>query len=100
MRGLPILGWSEINFKNILSEYGSIFQYCKIRDEDDFYQNPKFLIETNYIAEIDAHKSVKLMNQSWDLRILETSCDVSILLDMDAANEQNSPCEDYVIQPF
>lgn len=70
-RGLPLLGWTEINFKTILEDLESILQYIKIYDEEGFYQHPKFFLETSRMEEIKVHKNIILMGKKWRVRILE-----------------------------
>ncbi|WOH11193.1 hypothetical protein DCAR_0830673 [Daucus carota subsp. sativus] len=73
VRGLPIMGWTESNFKDLIRDCGNVLQYSKIYDEEGFYQHPKFLIETGYLEEINIQKTVKLMQRKWKIRILEVT---------------------------
>lgn len=82
VRGLPIMGWNEDNYKSILRDYGNVLQFSTIYDTEGFYQHPKFLIETGYIEEISAQKSITLMGRNWKVRILEVSGSDIILNDI------------------
>ncbi|WOH12354.1 hypothetical protein DCAR_0831856 [Daucus carota subsp. sativus] len=100
VRGLPIVGWNEDNFKNILSSFGTILQFGKTRDEEDFYQTPKFLLETQSVSEINEIKYINLMGKIWKVRFLETTGDLSQLNDAIpndfSSYSRDSPANDFI----
>ncbi|KAL1825991.1 hypothetical protein ACET3Z_012769 [Daucus carota] len=100
VRGLPIVGWKEDNFKNILSSFGTILQFGKTRDEEDFYQTPKFLLETQRVSEINEIKYINLMGKIWKVRFLETTGDLSQLNDAIpndfSSYSRDSPANDFI----
>uniref|UniRef100_A0A164THH7 RRM domain-containing protein n=1 Tax=Daucus carota subsp. sativus TaxID=79200 RepID=A0A164THH7_DAUCS len=100
VRGLPIVGWNEDNFKNILSSFGTILQFGKTRDEEDFYQTPKFLLETQSVSEIDEIKYINLMGKIWKVRFLETTGALSQLNDAIPNDffsySRDSPANDFI----
>ncbi|WOH11438.1 hypothetical protein DCAR_0830924 [Daucus carota subsp. sativus] len=97
VRGLPLMGWTEINFKTILEDLESILQYIKIYDEEGFYQHPKFFMETSRMEEIKVHKNIILKGKKWRVRILEVQGDNVQVNDIlsptssDFAPSQNPP---------
>ncbi|WOG94173.1 hypothetical protein DCAR_0313466 [Daucus carota subsp. sativus] len=93
IRGLPIPGWTEHNFKEILKDYGTILHSCKTRDEEEFYVSPKFLIETHVLDKIKEFKSIKLMKKVWKLRVQETLEEGSLLHDT-VSNPDSSYSQD------
>ncbi|KAL1804897.1 hypothetical protein ACET3Z_027965 [Daucus carota] len=100
IRGLPMVGWKQENFINILKEFGEVLQYCKILDDVEFYHTPKMLIETFQMENINAARSVHLMNKSKRIKIIETSLNDSKLHYMDESDmECTGTQEDYCTVP-
>ena len=79
LRGLPILGWTETNFRSIVSDYGTVLKFCRTRDEDNFYQTPKLLLESHIMEDINEAVGIKLMKKVWKVRIKEVSGEQSEL---------------------
>lgn len=64
--------WTEENFKNLLSCWGVILQYAPIVDEDGFYQNPCFMLETSSIHKIDSVEKTLIEGSEWEIKIVES----------------------------
>ncbi|WOG86688.1 hypothetical protein DCAR_0205905 [Daucus carota subsp. sativus] len=63
VRGLPIMGWTENNFRDLIRDCGNVLLFSKIYDAEGFYQHPKFLIETGYLEEINIQRTISLLHK-------------------------------------
>ena len=83
VRGLPILGWKETNFKKLLEEYGQVKHCCRMVDDDGNYQTPTFLVETYQAEDIMAVKKIRIMNKTWKIHLIETGRHEGEVYDLD-----------------
>ncbi|KAL1808097.1 hypothetical protein ACET3Z_025087 [Daucus carota] len=101
VRGLPIIGWTEENFKSLLRDHGNVLLFSKIYDSEGFYQHPKFLIETGCIEDICIHKTVQLMQKKWKIRIIEIAGNDVILNDVASQSDEDcSPIKTHSVSSF
>lgn len=101
VRGLPLLGWTEENFKKLFDEWGQIQHYCKTVDEEKFYQTPKVLIETHCLENFDVTKSIRLMKKVWKIRLVESHGFGAQLNDVEIlSNVSEFECVDHTGTPL
>ncbi|KAL1811555.1 hypothetical protein DCAR_0623689 [Daucus carota subsp. sativus] len=71
LRGLPIIGWTEDNYINLVKEWGEILHFGKTLDDGSFYTTPRVMIETTALETIDVTRTIKLSGQTFTIRIME-----------------------------
>lgn len=70
-RGLPIIVWSENNFIEIVKRWGSILQFSKSVDDEGFFQNLCFLIETREQSRIELGEEIMIQNKLFHFKLVE-----------------------------
>lgn len=60
IRGLPLIAWTEVNYQELLKNWGEILQFDSIVDEENVYQLPKVQIETKEVGKIDSLKKISI----------------------------------------
>lgn len=70
-RGLPMQAWTEDNFIKILSKWGDIIHFATVLDDENFYLNPRFHVETSSIHKIDSLEKIIIEGSEWEIRVLE-----------------------------
>lgn len=73
--GIHMQAWTEDNFVNILSKWGVIIHYATVLNDEGFYLNPRFHVETSSIHKIDSTEKVIIEGSEWEIRVLETEDD-------------------------
>ncbi|KAL1802402.1 hypothetical protein ACET3Z_031049 [Daucus carota] len=72
LRGLPIQGWTEKNYRTLIKPWGDIIHFGRTIDEDGFYVVPKVLIETMQKENIVASAQVSLLGKVWQVSLVES----------------------------
>lgn len=72
VRGLPVFGWTEENFKKLLAEIGQVLQCCRMMDDDGNYKSPKFLVETFQADFINMVRKVRINGKLWRVCLVES----------------------------
>lgn len=72
LRGLPILGWTEENYNDLVKEWGDIIHFGKTMDSESFYTVPKVMIETQVLETIDVIRTITLAGHTYLIRLMET----------------------------
>ncbi|WOG85096.1 hypothetical protein DCAR_0104283 [Daucus carota subsp. sativus] len=74
-RGLPIIGWTEQNFAQLVKNWGPVISFGQILDKVDCYCLPKLLIETDCLSTIEEEVEVEISQKKWCITIKESHAD-------------------------
>lgn len=64
--------WMEDNFKLILQKWGNILYISPFVDEDDCYVNPRILVETKVLHNIEFKEVVLIEERKFSINVMET----------------------------
>lgn len=88
-RGLPLVAWKEDNFSKIVDKWGKILDYAPILDKENFFQCPRFLVETSSLHTIDETNKVLIQGKEWTYRLVEVFPSSSVA-NIDWTKQSNS----------
>lgn len=72
IKGLPIQGWTEDNYRKLIQPWGEIIHFGRTIDEDGFYVTHKLLIETMHKENICEATAVNLLGKAWKVFLVES----------------------------
>lgn len=70
-RGLPVVAWTDENFKTLISPWGRILRFSPTLDEEGFLQSPKLQIETTVVKNIYQEVTTDVMGKCYNVLIQE-----------------------------